>query len=182
MRMMSRWSVVVSLCAAAVAMSLMPAVLAAGPKAADGEAGRGRGVQASPQLASAEVAALKPAFNTLLGADHDYDGHRVKAMRDIAQACRLLGTDILPPDFEERIKERKAAATEPATQPTTQPTTRPGHGGKEPEAQSTSDSQLKSAQATVQQVLGGIPAGTQPRVVERLTDAVSELNTALGIK
>jgi len=158
-----------------VAIVAVSVLLAASSGLVAAQVTRGARAEVRTAADSAEVAALKPAFDTLLTADHDYQGHRVKAMREIAQACRLLGTDILPPDFEERVKERKAeggAATKPATRP----------AKPEPEGQSNSDDQLTHAKGIVQQVLSSIPAGTQPKVVERLQNAVSELTTALSIK
>lgn len=43
---------------------------------------------------SSELTQLKQAYITLSHADHDYKGHRVKAMRAIEAACDLLGSDI----------------------------------------------------------------------------------------
>ena len=43
---------------------------------------------------TAEVQQLRTAYMTLYVADHDYHGHRIKAMRAIEKACKLLGTDI----------------------------------------------------------------------------------------
>jgi hypothetical protein len=51
-----------------------------GPLAADG--------------VGAEVQALRQAYIILSSADHDYDGHRIKAMHQIEDACDILGTDI----------------------------------------------------------------------------------------
>ncbi len=44
--------------------------------------------------ASSEVAYLQQVYSTLAVADHDYKGHRVKAMKAIEAACKLLGGDI----------------------------------------------------------------------------------------
>jgi len=43
---------------------------------------------------TAEVQQLQTAYKTLYVADHDYHGHRIKAMHAIEHACKLLGTDI----------------------------------------------------------------------------------------
>ena len=40
------------------------------------------------------VNTLRQAYLILRNADHDYKGHRVKAMKAIEAACTLLGTDI----------------------------------------------------------------------------------------
>jgi hypothetical protein len=46
--------------------------------------------QASP-AAPGEVQTLQQAYSLLAGADHDYQGHRMRAMHAIKGACRLLG-------------------------------------------------------------------------------------------
>jgi hypothetical protein len=46
------------------------------------------------RVQSSEVATLRQAYGILAVADHDYKGHRVKAMKAIEAACKLLGTDI----------------------------------------------------------------------------------------
>lgn len=48
---------------------------------------------AAPPPRNGEVAALQGAYYTLSRADHDYKGHRVKAMHEIQAACKLLGAD-----------------------------------------------------------------------------------------
>jgi hypothetical protein len=42
----------------------------------------------------AEVTTLRGAYKVLSVADHDYKGHRVKAMHAIEAACDLMGCDI----------------------------------------------------------------------------------------
>ncbi len=170
--------------AAAVSLGMAIAVQAGGT----GGRGAGRGLGASSRPAStqrtaedaAEITALKPAFTTLLGADHDYDGHRIKAMMAIAEACRMMGTDIVPPDLREKLERAgggRGATTGPATQGSPVK-----HASTEPESQSASDAQLKQAQTTVQQVRDGIGAGKQPRIAAKLDDAINEINVALTKK
>jgi hypothetical protein len=43
---------------------------------------------------AAELGLLRRAYSTLAVADHDYKGHRVKAMHSIEAACDILGSDI----------------------------------------------------------------------------------------
>ncbi|HEX3357911.1 MAG TPA: hypothetical protein VHS31_13145 [Tepidisphaeraceae bacterium] len=40
-----------------------------------------------------EVATLKQAYALLKSADHDYKGHRVKAMDSVKEACLVFGAD-----------------------------------------------------------------------------------------
>jgi len=122
---------------------------------------------------AAEVTALRPALQLLEEADHDYKGHRAKAMEDIAQACKILGTEI------------KAAGTRPATRAGTRPATKPAthpHKDGEPEPQNVSDTQLHEALTIVKNVRKGIATGTQPHIAEKLDDAIKEINDALEVK
>jgi hypothetical protein len=48
----------------------------------------------SKQQTPAEIQTLRQAYSLLEAADHDYDGHRAKAMHHIAMACRVLGTSV----------------------------------------------------------------------------------------
>jgi hypothetical protein len=52
-----------------------------------------------------EVATLRQAYGILAVADHDYKGHRVRAMKAIEAACKLLGTDI---SGDSKGKEKQA--------------------------------------------------------------------------
>jgi hypothetical protein len=46
----------------------------------------------SKQQTPAEIQTLQQAYSLLEAADHDYQGHRAKAMHHIAVACRILGS------------------------------------------------------------------------------------------
>src|SRR5208283_4596781 len=98
---------------------------------------------------TAEVTALRPAFALLLHADHDYRGHRVKAMHAIAAACRLMGTDILPPGLGQK-PPTASAGQKPQTAGAGGKSPTAGTGANqakgEPEAQNVSDNQRQQAQ------------------------------------
>jgi hypothetical protein len=49
---------------------------------------------AAAKPAESPLDTLRKAYSTLSRADHDYDGHRVAAMKDIAEAASALGTDL----------------------------------------------------------------------------------------
>jgi hypothetical protein len=53
---------------------------------------------------SAEAQMLRNAYRTLATGDHDYRGHRVKAMRAVEAAGKLLGLD-LAGDLKERTPQ-----------------------------------------------------------------------------
>ncbi len=50
-----------------------------------------RAADATPKT---EMEMLKAAYKTLAIADHDYKGHRAKAMREIEAACDKMGSDV----------------------------------------------------------------------------------------
>jgi hypothetical protein len=41
-----------------------------------------------------EIGQLRQAYAILAKADHDYDGHRIRAMHAVERACDVLGQDI----------------------------------------------------------------------------------------
>ena len=102
--------------------------------------------------AASPVSLLRSAYITLATADHDYKGHRVKAMKAIEAACTLLGTDIT------------------------------GEGkGREPQPISDTQLReaLNQVQQAIGLVPTG---KSQKKIVTHLDKAISELTTALTIK
>jgi len=53
---------------------------------------------------SAEAGMMRDAYDILATGDHDYDGHRVKAMRSIEMAAKRLGV-ILRGDDKDRPRQ-----------------------------------------------------------------------------
>jgi hypothetical protein len=49
---------------------------------------------AEAKVVSAEVPSLRQAYALLSSADHDYQGHRARAMKLIEAACRALGSTV----------------------------------------------------------------------------------------
>lgn len=129
-----------------------------------------------------EVLELHKAKSILEKADHDYDGHRVKAIGDIEKAIHALhhhsGT---------AGKSEKPTASKPET-PATKPREKPeGKGGKEP--QTKSDSELREAMQILVEVEkqlhqnhakgGGEHHAKAAKDVER---ALEQLHDALKIR
>jgi hypothetical protein len=104
------------------------------------------------RLGGGEVETLRQAYITLSVADHDYKGHRVRAMRAIENACKLLGTDI---SGKGRGREKQAISDEQLR------------------SVLASIQQVRGSLAV---------AGAQPAVVKHLDVAISQLTTALSIK
>jgi len=118
-------------------------------------AGSGPAVSAPPAAAMtspAAVAELRQAYATLAVADHDYKGHRVKAMKAIEAACKLLGTDI---SGDSKVREKQAIS----------------------DAQLRSA--LAEVQQVSTAIPAG---KGQKQIVNHLNKAISELTTALTIK
>jgi len=62
------------------------------------------GVQAVAFRDSAEADMLRRAYRTLATGDHDYNGHRIKAMHAVEAAAKLLGMD-LSGDLKDRTPQ-----------------------------------------------------------------------------
>lgn len=105
------------------------------------------------QMATGDVQTLSQAYSTLASADHDYKGHRVKAMHAIKKAARLMGQTL------------------------------GGNAkGQGKEQQTLSDAQLQGVKGMLQKVRGTVSGRTQGRVVAHIDTAIHELSTALSIK
>jgi hypothetical protein len=104
------------------------------------------------RLAGGEVATLEQAYGILAVADHDYKGHRVRAMKALEAACKLLGTDI---SGEGRGKEQQPISDEQLR------------------------SVLAMVQQVRGSLAA---AGAQPKVVKHLDVAIENLTVALSIR
>ena len=108
-----------------------------------------------------DVQTLAQAYKTLESADHDYQGHRVKAMEAIKKAARLIGQ-----------RFGTVAGTGAGT-----------GVGKVKEQQTLSDSQLRRAvQQSLQQVRTTVGGRKQQLAVSHINEAIRRLDVALSIK
>jgi hypothetical protein len=108
------------------------------------------------------ISELEHSRALLEEADHDYDGHRAKAVGDITAAIHAL-----KPHHESKPSEKKA---------------RPEKDPKEPQA--VSDAQLKKALAeleTVHHQLKESKAEHHAKASEDVGKAIAQLHTALKI-
>jgi hypothetical protein len=108
--------------------------------------------QSIAPASSAVVAALKSAHTLLVTANHDYEGHRAKAAKEVHQALRALGY-------------HAAVSTASVSTPSS----------KVHEAQANSDTQLLQAQQILHGVAGQVSTGHVAR-------AINEINKALAIR
>ena len=63
--------------------------------AAPATEGKTRNTSLTP--VAGELQALQQAYALMSGADHDYQGHRVRAMHAVEGACKLLGSSASGP-------------------------------------------------------------------------------------
>jgi hypothetical protein len=113
-----------------------------------------------------QIKALHQANELMKKADHDYQGHRVKAMKEVHNAIQFLREGSAAP------KKKKG-----------QPGTKPGTGGGLPQDQS--DALLKQAATQIQAVQNSLANVQDTRAVQAtaaLQRALQELQTALQIK
>jgi hypothetical protein len=101
-----------------------------------------------PVNSPAAAGLLSQAYSALAAADHDYQGNRVRAMKQIEIAAKILGVTL-------------------------------SGDGKVKELQTTSDQQLRTAQALLQQA---VVAGLKPKPQTHVEKALAFLTTALAIK
>ena len=99
-----------------------------------------------------ELNLLAQAHTLMVNADHDYAGHRAKAVHEVKEAARLLGRNL---------------GGDPRP---------PG------EAQAVSDQQLQQAAGLLTQVQTEASARRQPGVLLHVNNALGELNVALSIR
>jgi hypothetical protein len=107
--------------------------------------------------ATGDVQTLTQAYSTLATADHDYKGHRAKAMQSIKRAARLMGQKLGGDGRVTGVAKMK-------------------------EQQALSDEQLKGVQSMLQKVRGSVGGHNSQRVVEHINSAIHELTVALSIK
>jgi hypothetical protein len=125
-------------------------------------------------LATTEVVnVLRTAQQLLVVANHDYDGHRALAAREVHQALKELGhrqgnaqTGALGAGNPSAAGAKKAALTGQTK-------------GNEPQANS--DAQLRQAQQLLQGALPHI-AARHPKAASNVKAAIGQINTALAIK
>ncbi len=101
---------------------------------------------------TAEAEMLRRSYWILDSANKDYDGHRVKAMHQIKQAAKLLGLDLNAGD--DRTRERQVW----------------------------SDDRLRTADDLLGHVLNAADVKGQPKISKHVSDAISQINTALTIR
>jgi hypothetical protein len=115
------------------------------------------------------IKALRSAHRLLAEADHDYDGHRAKAAKEVHKALKELG-------FQPKKAQAAAGANAAVAAPKTH-----AHEPAVHESQANSDAQLKQAQEILQGVAKQLGT-SHPKAAASITAAIGEINTALGVR
>ncbi|HEV8060044.1 MAG TPA: hypothetical protein VGP68_09235 [Gemmataceae bacterium] len=124
-----------------------------------------------------EIATLKSAKKILEGANHDYKGHRAKAVHAIGEAIRELehhkgaGKHVPANPAVAAAKANAHAAAKLANAATP----------KVHENQIASDVQVRAAQQMLLQVQAVLGTGNHPKAFTHVQTAILELETALKI-
>jgi hypothetical protein len=128
-------------------------------------------------LKGQETHVLTAAYILMASANHDYDGHRAKAMNWIVEACNKLEVDIL----KNAIVEDKIKAIQDANAETVEKN-KANEDAILHEPQAISDAQLLMADALIQQIGVFMKANKQNDVVGLVGSAQKELGIALSIR
>ena len=152
------------------AFALVGALSVAGPAAA-----------ISPTLAAnkankmGELATLHAAKKLLVSADHDYKGHRAKAVHEVTEAIHEL-------EYHHKAAGTTGVKHAAATGSTT-PRVHANGGGQQHaklrEPQANSDQQLQAAMALLQKAAAGLNSGNHPKALGHVNAAIESLQLAL---
>jgi hypothetical protein len=141
---------------------------------------RGKSADKQAGKAAAEVpeaAKLVRAYVLMAGANHDYDGHRAKAMHQVATALRHIDEHLVKHGGKAEhaaaaeAEAVKAAATAAARKTATV------H-----ENQQLSDQQMREAHGLIQQVNGDAARLKQIGIHEHMAEATKHIQIALRIR
>jgi hypothetical protein len=135
-------------------------------------------VQAAQQeVKSKEAEILREAYILMAAANHNYDGHRVKAMHQVEEAVGILDKSIFKKGTNGQrvlaLKEDIAAA---------QAKFIAQHSAKEHEPQALSDLQMREAGAMLLNVRGALEKNQQGKVLHHVDEAIKQVNIALKIR
>lgn len=190
----SRWAQVSFLAAATFALALAPEANAqsgrgrrhAGMAAAQG-GGRGNRNAMANQGNMVVARSLQQTLQLLAQADHDYQGHRVLAMRHVQTAIHQLVPGAARGGQQNQMGRSMANGGQAGGNGNGNANGAPGgRAGKNRMPQATSDQHLQQALQSLTAIHGHIMGnGSTPnhaRAVIAIESAVRELNIALGIR
>jgi cytochrome c556 len=158
-------------CRFIVAAAALAGLLVAG----DGQTRQPGNKAAKAQAKIQEMADLKTAYILMAMGDHDYDGHRVKAMGQVEEAIKKLDHTVMKDGtngqkvvaLDEEIGTARAAFIAK-------------HQGKVHEGQWASDLQLKEAREVLMKVKESLPQAKHPKPHEHIQNAIKQVDIALS--
>jgi hypothetical protein len=129
------------------------------------------------EMKGKEAELLKKAYIFMAMANHDYDGHRGKAMGNVESAVKLLDHSIMKKGtgnqkvlaLEEEITSARAKFLAK-------------HEGTVHEPQAISDMQMREAYVLIRDMTPGLAELKQPRVEEHVKKALEHITIALKIR
>jgi hypothetical protein len=124
-----------------------------------------------------EAQVLRQAYIVLAGANHDYNGHRVKAMQDVKAALHIL---------DEHVMKHGSAADKAATkQGNTEVAQADAAAKRTPlfhEPQPVSDRAMRQGNALLVEVQGILARQNQKRVLAHVDAALKQVAVALKVR
>lgn len=145
--------------------------------AGDGQARQTGNKAAKAEVKVKEAVALQDAYILMAGADHDYDGHRVEAMKRVEEAVKRLDRSIMKNGANN---QRVVATTEEIAGARAKFIER--QQGKVHEGQALSDLQMREALQIIAKVREAAPLQKQPKVREHVDEAIKNVEIALKIR
>ncbi len=124
-----------------------------------------------------ELEVLTIAYVLLAGANHDYDGHSVKAMKAIEEACAILDLDLQNAGtVEEKVKALKDAQAETLAK------IKNKENPTITEPQALSDAQMILADVFIRRVAGSWNEKKHEHLLKHLSQANTEIGIALSVR
>ncbi len=124
-----------------------------------------------------EAEILREAWILMAGANHDYDGHRVKAMHAVHAAVEILDKGLLKNGsggqklvaHEEEVQAARAKFVAKQS-------------GAVHEPQQLSDLQMREARGLLLEVQGALAKNKQEKVLAHVNEAIKQVHIALKIR
>lgn len=129
------------------------------------------------QVHLSEAEMLREAHILLSSANHDYDGHRAKAMAHIQKAINQLDNQV-----KAKGTKQQKAITAAENKSEAQARIIAKHVPQVHEGQAQSDAQMKAGLTILQSVRGELSKRKQKKVLEVVEQAEKEISLALKIR
>jgi hypothetical protein len=129
------------------------------------------------ELKLIEADELRGAYIAMAGGNHDYDGHRVKAMHAVKEAVKILDTQVMEHGNAAQKAKTKQGDILVANADKAAKAAKMFH-----EPQPASDAALRGAAATLIEIRKVLAERRQPRVLTHVETAIKEIEIALKIR